>query len=111
MKNKEIRNIKKIIMKVLKNNALVLKETAINVNYIINDNIKDKKIIEHNLDILLDLTHTMGDKTSIIYYKLLNFYKDIDVEASIYYKELYLDIINNQNPKDNELILKKKKIM
>ena len=76
----------KLIRLLKKDSENNLKKISATVNSIIKDNIKDKKIIENTLDNLLDLLYILEEqKIYPIYYKLLTYYKSIDLEASMDY--------------------------
>ena len=45
------------------------------VNYIINNNIKDEKKIEKTFDMLVDLLYWFGEEIENLYYKLVNYSK------------------------------------
>lgn len=79
------------------------KQITIIVNNIITYKVKDKNIIEHTLDSLLDLTYMVDTKT--VYYKLLNYWKHINPESANDYENFYLEII----AEDENYTLKRQK--
>ena len=64
-----------------------------NVEYIINNKIKSKLEIEKVLDNLIDLTYWYGLEIKEIYYKLLNYLKNINLKLGEEYEKYYLEII------------------
>ena len=84
-----------------------LKDITIYIDNIINTNISNKTIIEKTFDALLDLTYILGQEVESVYYRLLNYYKSIDLEAANDYETFYLEIINE----DEKYTLKKEKNM
>lgn len=66
-------------------------------NFVIKNNIKDKKRIEKDFDILLDLAYWFGKEIEKEYCNLLNYYKKIDLEVAKDYERFYLEIINEED--------------
>lgn len=64
-----------------------------NVEYIINNKIKSELEIEKVFDNLIDLTYWYGLEIKEIYYKLLNYLKNINLKLSEEYEKYYLEII------------------
>lgn len=79
---KELVNLIKNLKKVQKDYFNIIK---LDVDYIINNKIVDKNMIEHLLDALLDICN---DEESIkYYYKLCDYYDSIDKESSNFYRK------------------------
>ena len=64
-----------------------------NIEYIINNKIKNELEIERVLDNLINLTYWYGLEIKDTYYKLLNYFKNINVKLSEEYEKYYLEII------------------
>lgn len=79
---KELVNLIKNLKKVQKDYFNIIK---LDVDYIINNKIVDKNMIEHLLDALLDICN---DEENIkYYYKLCDYYDSIDKESSNFYRK------------------------
>lgn len=79
---KELVNLIKNLKKVQKDYFNIIK---LDVDYIINNKIVDKNMIEHLLDALLDICN---DEESIkYYYRLCDYYDSIDKESSNFYRK------------------------
>lgn len=65
-------------------------------NFVIKNNIKDKKRIEKDFDMLLDLAYWFGKGIEKEYYDLLKYYKKIDLDVAKDYERFYLEIINEE---------------
>lgn len=65
-------------------------------DFVIKNNIKDKKRIEKDFDRLLDLAYWFGKEIEKEYYDLLKYYKKIDLEVAKDYERFYLEIINEE---------------
>ncbi len=76
------------------------------VNNIINNKVTDYRIIEHVFDLLLDVTYILGDQTRNLYYKLLEYYKTIDVLSSMDYEKYYLEIVGEKEESSAKLLKK-----
>ena len=94
--NKIIKDLEEPIKILNKINLERLKNIKRNINYIINNNIVDEKIIESVFDNLLDLIYFYGEELNQIYFDFLNYYECINKEACNEYKKLYLDIVNEE---------------
>ena len=66
------------------------------VDYVIKNSVKDKKKIEKDFDMLLDLAYWFGKKIEKEYYDLLKKKKKIDLEIAKDYERFYLEIINKE---------------
>ena len=66
------------------------------VNYIINNNIKDEKKIEKTFDMLLDLVYWFGKEIEDVYFKLVEYYRKIDLDVANDYERFYNEIINEE---------------
>lgn len=66
------------------------------VSYVIKNNISDKKRIEKDFDMLLDLAYWFGKEIEKEYYDLLKYYKKIDLDVAKDYERFYLEIINEE---------------
>ena len=66
------------------------------INFVIKNNIKDKKRIEKDFDMLLDLAYWFGKGIEKEYYYLLKYYKKIDLDVAKDYERFYLEIINEE---------------
>lgn len=79
---KELVNLIKNLKKVQKDYFNIIK---LDVDYIINNKIVDKNMIEHLLDALLDICN--DDESIKYYYKLCDYYDSIDKESSNFYRK------------------------
>lgn len=79
---KELVNLIKNLKKVQKDYFNIIK---LDVDYIINNKIVDKNMIEHLLDALLDICN--DDESAKYYYKLCDYYDSIDKESSNFYRK------------------------
>lgn len=70
------------------------------VTRIINNHITDINIIEHTLDLILDI---YTDKGFYLFMKLLFYYSDIDLEKSF----AYLDILKEDRKEEYDEYIKK----
>ena len=66
------------------------------VNYIINNNIKDEKKIEKTFDMLVDLLYWFGEEIENLYFKLVNYSKKINMDIANDYEKIYTEIINEE---------------
>lgn len=66
------------------------------VHYIIKNSVKDKKRIEKDFDMLLDLAYWFGKGIEKEYYDLLKYYKKMDLDVAKDYERFYLEIINEE---------------
>ena len=66
------------------------------VNYIINNNIKDEKKIEKTFDMLLDLVYWFGKEIEDVYFKFVEYYRKIDLDVANDYERFYNEIINEE---------------
>ena len=66
------------------------------VDYVIKNSVKDKKRIEKDFDMLLDLAYWFGKGIEKEYYDLLKYYKKIDLDVAKDYERFYLEIINEE---------------
>ena len=66
------------------------------VDYVIKNSVKDKKRIEKDFDMLLDLAYWFGKGIEKEYYDLLKYYKKIDLNVAKDYERFYLEIINEE---------------
>ena len=66
------------------------------VDYVIKNSVKDKKRIEKDFDMLLDLVYWFGKGIEKEYYDLLKYYKKIDLDVAKDYERFYLEIINEE---------------
>ena len=66
------------------------------VNYIINNNIKDEKKIEKTFDMLVDLLYWFGEEIEDLYFKLVNYSKKINIDIANDYEKIYIEIINEE---------------
>ena len=62
--------------------------------FVIRKQIKDEKIIEHLFDKLLDLLNYFGDDIENSYYVLLDYYKNINLDATRFYEQMYLEALD-----------------
>lgn len=67
--------------------------TQENIEYIINNKIESELEIEKIFDNLIDLTYWYGLEIKEIYYKLLNYLRNINIKLSEEYEKNYLEII------------------
>ena len=67
------------------------------IKFILDNSIIDNQKIEKTFDELLDLTYWFSEEIEPIYYKLLDYYKNINLEASKDYEKFYLEIIEELN--------------
>ena len=66
------------------------------VDYVIKNSVKDKKRIEKDFDMLLDLAYWFGKGIEKEYYDLLKYYKKIDLDVAKDYENFYLELINEE---------------
>ena len=66
------------------------------VNYIINNNIKDEKKIEKTFDMLVDLLYWFGEEIEDLYFKLVNYSKKVNIDIANDYEKIYTEIINEE---------------
>ena len=66
------------------------------IDYVIKNSVKDKKRIEKDFDMLLDLAYWFGKGIEKEYYDLLKYYKKIDLDVAKDYERFYLEIINEE---------------
>ena len=66
------------------------------LNYIINNNIKDEKKIEKTFDMLVDLLYWFGEEIENLYFKLVNYSKKINMDIANDYEKIYTEIINEE---------------
>ena len=64
------------------------------VNYIINNKIKDAKKIEKTFDMLVDLLYWFGEEIEDLYFELVNYSKKINIDIADDYEKIYIEIIN-----------------
>lgn len=67
------------------------------VDFVIKNSVKDKKRIEKDFDILLDLVYWFGKGIEKEYYDLLKYYKKIDLDVAKDYERFYLEILNEED--------------
>lgn len=78
-------------------NKLLLEQLKLvnqNISFVISEQIKDEKIIEHLFDKLLDLLSFFGDDIEESYYVLLDYYKNINLDATRFYEQMYLEALD-----------------
>ena len=87
------KEIELLINKVLDLQYVVILDIRNKIEYVINNQIKDDKIIENILEDLLNLFQT--DETLSLYKKLCRYYYEINphlvIDYVYLYKEMYLD--------------------
>ena len=66
------------------------------VNYIINNNIKEERRVLKTFDMLLDLVYWFGEDIEDVYLKLMKYYRKIDLDAANDYERFYNEIINEE---------------
>ena len=66
------------------------------VNYIINNKIKDAKKIEKTFDMLADLLYWFGEEIEDLYFELVNYSKKINIDIANDYEKIYTEIINEE---------------
>ena len=66
------------------------------LNYIINNNIKDEKRIEKTFDMLVDLLYWFGEEIEDLYFELVNYSKKINIDIANDYEKIYTEIINEE---------------
>lgn len=67
------------------------------VDFVIKNSVKDKKRIEKDFDMLLDLVYWFGKELQREYYNLIEYYKQIDLDVAKDYERFYLEIINEED--------------
>ena len=77
------------------------------INYIINNNIKDEKKIEKTFDMLVDLLYWFGEEIKDLYFEFVEYVKKRNIDIAIDYEKIYNEIINEEvkkmaNNKENE---------
>lgn len=84
-------------------NKLLLEQLKLvnqDISFVISEQIKDETIIEHLFDKLLDLVDVFGDDIEDSYYALLDYYKNINLDATRFYEQMYLEALDiKQNKK------------
>ena len=103
-KNKKSENLADILIEELKTPIIKLnnmqseklKFIKSEVNFIIKNDVNDKKRIEKTFDMFLDLAYWFGDQIEKEYYDLLEYYKEIDFDVAKDYERFYLKIINEE---------------
>lgn len=66
------------------------------INYIISNNIKDEKKIEKKFDMLVDLLYWFGEEIEDLYFELVNYTKNINIDIANDYEKIYIEIINEE---------------
>lgn len=66
------------------------------VNYIINNNIKDEKKIEKTFDMFVDLLYWFGEEIEDIYFGFVKYVKKINIDIANDYERIYNEIINEE---------------
>ena len=66
------------------------------VNYIINNNIKDEKKIEKTFDMLVDLLYWFGEEIEDLYFELVKYSKKINIDIANDYEKIHIEIINEE---------------
>ena len=66
------------------------------LNYIINNNIKDEKKIEKTFDMLVDLLYWFGEEIEDLFFGLVNYSKKINIDIANDYEKIYIEIINEE---------------
>ncbi len=66
------------------------------VNYIINNNIKNKKKIEKTFDMLVDLLYWFGGEIEDLYFKLVKYSEKVNIDIAGDYERIYNEIINEE---------------
>ena len=66
------------------------------INYIINNTIKDEKKIEKTFDMLVDLLYWFGEEIEDLYFELVNYSKNINIDIANDYEKIYTEIINEE---------------
>ena len=66
------------------------------VNSIIKNNIKEEKRVVKAFDVLLDLVYWFGEEIEDIYFKLVKYYRKINVDVANDYEKFYNEIINEE---------------
>ena len=66
------------------------------VDCVIKNSVKDKKRIEKDFDMLLDLAYWFGKGIEKEYYDLLKYYKRMDLDVAKDYERFYLEILNEE---------------
>ena len=66
------------------------------VNYIINNNIKDEKKIEKTFDMLVDLLYWFGEEIEDLYFELVKYSKKINIDIANDYENIYIEIIKEE---------------
>lgn len=67
------------------------------IDYVIKNSVKDKKRIEKDFNMLLDLAYWFGKGIEKEYLHLLKYYKKIDLDVAKDYERFYLEIINEED--------------
>ena len=66
------------------------------VNYIINNKIKDAKKIEKTFDMLVDLLYWFGEEIEDLYFELVKYSKKINIDIANDYENIYIEIIKEE---------------
>lgn len=78
------KDINNLILKLQKYKEKAFKFLKQEVEYIINNNIRDIPTIEHTLDLFLNIYEENAYTT---FYKLIDYYANIDKQSSIFYEQ------------------------
>lgn len=66
------------------------------LNYIINNNIKDEKKIEKTFDMLVDLLYWFGEEIKDLYFEFVKYVKKTNIDIANDYERIYNEIINEE---------------
>lgn len=66
------------------------------INYIINNNIKDEKKIERTFDMLVDLLYWFGEEIKDLYFQFVKYTEKIHIDIANDYERFYNEIINEE---------------
>ena len=66
------------------------------INYIINNNIKNEKKLEKTFDMLVDLLYWFGEEIEDLYFEFVKYVKKINIDMASDYQKIYNEIINEE---------------
>lgn len=89
-------DFKKIALEISYLQCKNLKIIKDEINFIINNNITNQNKIEFIFDKLLDLAFWYGDDVNNLFYKLYDYYKNLNVEVCKDYESYYMKILKKE---------------
>ena len=90
----DLKDLKALIFESFNLERFLLQQLKDEVNYIIDNNVKDRQHIEKILDQLLNIQFV---DTSEEFYNLCSYYETLDKENALTYKKIYSEYNGNDN--------------